>query len=132
MIFWNVLALLMAGASPAPTLIFQDQKFGPRQTMTCNWFTNFENSRFDKCRDKFGKPVNRGKEATVVCSGATCKQLDGEARAVSGWQEDEPPWGNFEVTFFGCVGLTEHRKRYLGDASRDILVEDIQSVRILK
>jgi hypothetical protein len=132
MIFWYVLALVLEGASPAPTLIFQDQKFGQRQTMTCNWVTNFETSRFGKCRDQFGKPINRGKDATVVCSGATCKQLDDAARAVSGWQKDEPPWGNFEVTFSGRLGLTPHRKRYLGDANRDILVEDIQNVSILK
>ncbi len=130
---WQPAILALMSASPAGQgVTFDGVAFGPQRTLSCTWFTNFENSRFEQCRDATGPLLGEGDGASIKCRGDTCRQLDAAAREASGWRKAEPPWGNFTVQLVGRVSLAQHKKRYLGDASRDVLIERLVSVRVLK
>ena len=127
------LLAVLALASAAPTLndgsIVEGTAFGPRRTLTCQWFTNFENSRFEKCWAPAGSSLLSNDGASIKCLGRTCEELDAEARRVAHWQKPEPPWGIFTVRLVGRVSLSGHKKQYLGDGTDTVLIEKLLSVR---
>jgi len=104
--------------------------FGSRQTLSCIWFTNFENSRFERCRNGKSYVLPKGEEASIQCLNGSCEQLDAEARRVIHWEKPEPPWGTFEVTFVGRISDERHQKRYLGDGTNTVLIEKL--IRVSK
>ena len=131
---WHLAIFALASATLAgqPKVTFEGEAFGPPRTLTCTWFTNFENSRFNQCQDATGKLLQDGDGASIKCLRDTCEQLDAEARKAAGWRKPEPPWGMFTVRLVGRLSLKPHEKRYLGDGTRTVLVEDIASVRVSK
>ncbi|WP_093086105.1 hypothetical protein [Sphingobium sp. AP50] len=131
---WQFVIFALASATPVGTdeVTVDDEVFGKRRTMTCTWFTNFENSRFEQCRDASGNLLRGEDGASVKCADNECKQLDVRARQASGWRKAEPPWGTFTVQLIGRVSLFPRQKRYLGDSTRTVFVEKLQSVRVSK
>ncbi len=131
---WLLAALALASATPtAPEeILFGGERFGPRQTITCKWFTNFENSRFSACRSGTQAVLAADEYASLECLGNTCKALDDAASKAIGWTKSEPPWGDFTVVFVGRVARFPHAKRYIGDGTRTILIEELRSVAVAK
>lgn len=128
---WQVIVSVIASASPqlSQGLTVNEIGFGPRQRLICEWFTNFENSRFEQCRVLNGAVPVLEDGASVECLGQTCKELDVAARKAARWQKTEPVWGRFTVVISGRVSTARHEKRYLGDGTRTVLVEKLVSVR---
>lgn len=128
---WQLAILALVSAAPTANggAVVEGVGFGPRLTLTCTWFTNFENSRFEKCRGSGGSVLPSSDGASIKCLGQTCKQLDAEARRVSHWRKPEPPWGTFNVRLIGRVSLHQHKKQYLGDGTSTVLIEKLVSVR---
>ncbi len=64
---WQLAVLALMSSAPAgeQQRTFDDQIFGSRRTLSCTWFTNFENSRFEQCRDAKGKLLRDG--AAIQC-----------------------------------------------------------------
>lgn len=126
---WQFAVLALASTTPAgqQNLTFDGEAFGARRALTCTWFTNFENSRFEQCQDVTGKLLQDG--ASIKCVRGVCEQLDAAARKAARWKKPEPPWGTFKVALVGRVSLNPHEKRYLGDATRTVLIEKLTSVR---
>ncbi|WP_156405279.1 hypothetical protein [Sphingomonas sp. Root710] len=131
---WQLAILALASSVPAgqQSFIVDGEAFGPRRTLTCTWFTNFENSRFEQCQDAKGKLLRDGDGAAVKCLRDLCARLDAEARKAADWRKPEPPWGRFKVRLTGRVSLNPHEKRYLGDATRTVLIEELASVSVSK
>ena len=127
----SAIYLSMTAATSAPNLgvVVDGTAFGPRQTLTCEWFTNFENSRFEQCRaaGRSLLPPNGG-GASLKCIAQSCEQLDTEGRRVANWRKPEPPWGTFNVRLISRVGVGHRAKRYLGDGTKTVLIEEILSV----
>ena len=70
---WHLLALAVLSRSTANVTV-DGVSYGPRQTLTCTWFTNFENSRFEACR-RLGKIILRKDEnASIDCVGDICSK----------------------------------------------------------
>ena len=131
---WQLALFAVASATSAGQqgLTFDSEAFGAQRALTCTWFTNFENSRFEQCHDATGKLLQDGDGASIKCLRDTCKQLDAAARKAAGWRKPEPPWGTFTVRLIGRVSLNPHEKRYLGDATRTVLIENLTSVQVAK
>ncbi|MBV9929802.1 MAG: hypothetical protein JO013_02520 [Alphaproteobacteria bacterium] len=125
---WAVLGLLAVVPAPTATATFGGESFGRQRAMTCRWFSNFENSRFDRCTAGGSDVLGRGEAASVACTGKLCDALDAEARRVAHWRSLEPVWGSFTVRIVGRVALTPHTPRYRGDGTRTVLVERLLSV----
>jgi hypothetical protein len=128
---WQFIALVLASTSPAGDqgLTFKGTSFGPRQHLRCEWFTNFENSRFEQCRILGRQAVRFENGASIECLGQACGELDAQARKVARWSKPEPVWGTFTVELFGRVSTKRHEKRYLGDGTMAVLIERLVSVR---
>lgn len=128
---WQVIAAVLASASPqvGQGLTVNGTAFGPQQQLVCEWFSNFENSRFDDCRALRGAFPVLEDGATIECLEQTCNELDAAARKEAQWNKPEPVWGTFTVEIVGRVSATRHEKRYLGDATRTVLIEKLVSVR---
>lgn len=128
---WRLAFLALASSIPAgqPKLAFGGEAFGPQRALTCTWFTNFENSRFDHCKDAAGKMLADGESASIKCKPALCEELDAAARQAIGWTKPAPPWGTFKVELLGRISLKPHHPRYLGDGTRTVLIEKLTSVR---
>jgi hypothetical protein len=127
---WFLAALTLASATPpAPAeIVFGGERFGPRQTITCKWFTNFESSRFSACRSGAQALLSIDEYASPECSGNTCKSLNEAARKATGWTRPR----KFTVVFVGRVALFPHAERYPGDGTRTILIEELQIVSAAK
>jgi len=128
---WQVIAAVLASASPPVSqgLTVNETAFGPRQQLVCECFTNFENSRFEQCRILKKPDPLLEDGASIECLGQTCKELDAAARKAVQWKKPEPVWGTFTVEILGRVSAARHEKRYLGDATRTVLIEKLVSVR---
>src|SRR3954471_16930836 len=96
---WHVIAILLASASPQASqgLTIKGMAFGPQQRLVCEWFTNFENSRFERCRILNGVAPVFADGASIECLGQTCRDLDAAARKAIGWKKPEPVEGTFTV-----------------------------------
>jgi hypothetical protein len=103
--------------------------FGPQQRLVCEWFTNFENSRFEQCRALEGGVSVLKDAASIECLGQTCRDLDAAARKAVRWKKPEPVWGTFTVEILGRVSAVRHEKRYLGDGTCTVQIERLVSVR---
>lgn len=125
---WQLMMLDLVSPAEVHSAV-QSVAYGPAQTLICEWFTNFENSRFVRCTGPAGTPIHLGEGASVRCVGHTCDQLDDEARKASHSRERGPPSGTFTVRLVGRVGLHPHPKQYLGDGTSTVLVEKVLSVR---
>ncbi|HEX4739076.1 MAG TPA: hypothetical protein VH331_16105 [Allosphingosinicella sp.] len=128
---WHLFMLALAPVTPASGSgsIVEGMAFGPRLALTCTWFTNLENSRFERCRGPAGNVLPSDDGASIKCLGRTCAQLDAEARRVAHWRKPEPPWGTFTVRLVGRVSVRQHPKEYLGDGTSTVLIEKLVSVR---
>ncbi|KTT74897.1 hypothetical protein NS319_01530 [Sphingomonas sanguinis] len=128
---WQILALFAAFVSPEPGAgrIYEGVAYGPRQTMVCDWFSNFENSRFDRCRTSGGMIVPIEDGASLSCVPKLCDVLDARARRVARWTRADPVWGRFIVRLSGRVSTGSRPKRYLGDGTRSVLIERLIDVR---
>lgn len=128
---WQFAFVALASTAPAgqQNLTFDGEAFGTRRALTCTWFTNFENSRFEQCQDTTGKLLQDGDGASIKCARGVCEQLDAAAREAARWKKPELPSGTFKVVLVGRISLNPHEKRYLGDATRTVLVEKLTSVR---
>lgn len=128
---WQIIAAVLASASPqaSQSLTVNGTAFGPRQPLVCVWFTNFENSRFEQCHILGGNAPLLDEGASIECVGQRCAELDAAARKAVRWKKPEPVWGTFTVEILGRVSITRHEKRYLGDATRTVLIEKLVSVR---
>src|SRR5437868_5704352 len=113
---WQLLVLALVAAKAEPHMgslpsggsIVDGIAFGPRLTLTCTWFTNFENSRFEQCRGRSGNVLPSNDGARIKCVARTCEQLDAEARRVGHWRKPQPPWGTYTVQLVGRVSLYQH------------------------
>jgi hypothetical protein len=99
------------------------EAFDRQQTMTCTWFTNFENSRFDKCVGADGRDLLGTESASIRCAAGGCTGMETEARRIAHWTRDQPLWGTFAVRLVGRVSISRRPPRYLGDGTRTVLVE---------
>ena len=131
---WYLLLLAAATASPASKVgsSVNRVKYGAQQTLTCSWFTNFENSRLSQCRGEHGFAFALGDEASIECREHSCDKLNAEARRLTHWKQSDAPSGEFMVTFVGRVAVERHRTRYLGDGTRTVLMEEVVAVRKAK
>jgi len=128
---WQVIATVLALAS-APVsqgATIRGTAYGPRQRLVCEWFTNFENSRFERCRALNGAALVLEDGASIECLDRSCKALDAAARKAARWRKPEPVWGTFTVEITGRVSAIRHQKRYLGDGTSTVLIEKLVSVR---
>ena len=123
--------LMLVVSAPGEAATVDAVTFGPRQTLTCTWFTNFETSRFDQCQGAGGDLLPPGEGASIKCRERTCDELNAAARTAAYWREQEPLWGTFTVRFVGRLSLQQHQRRYLGDGTHTVLVEKLLSVRKL-
>ncbi|MEA3032634.1 MAG: hypothetical protein QOH86_650 [Sphingomonadales bacterium] len=122
---WPLALLAIFAGTPAAeaNLSFNHTHYGPSRTLTCTWFTNFENSRFETCRFE-GKPVLEPDEsASIECLRGICDAMDEAAGRLVPTKDGDIPWGTFEVRLVGRVSLSRHRSHYLGDGTRTVLVE---------
>jgi|SRR6185312_2483016 len=134
---WPLLLLAMFAPRPEPYIgslppggvIVEDMAFGPRLLLACTWFTNFENSRFERCRGPAGNVLPSNGGASLKCVGRTCEQLDSEARRVAHQRKPNSPEGTFTVRLIGRVSLHQHAPQYLGDGTATVLIEKILSLR---
>lgn len=128
---WQIIVLILTSTAPSADqgLTFKGTAFGPKQRLTCEWFTNFENSRFQRCRADKGQAIRFDDGASIECLAQVCKQLDAKARRVAAWKKPEPVWGTFTVEFYGRVSAVRHEKRYLGDGTTNVLIERLVNVR---
>src|SRR4051794_37932585 len=128
---WLVGLLDLALALPPSSggTIVNGVAFGPRMTLTCTWFSNFENSRFEQCRATGSNLLPSGTGASLSCAGQTCRQLDRAARRVSGWRSPEAPWGTFTVRIVGRIAIDQHLSRHIGDGTSTVLIERVLDVR---
>jgi hypothetical protein len=124
-----VLALMSSVSAPRDGAVVGGVAFGPRLILTCKWFTNFENSKFDQCRGAVGNLLQPDDGASIKCVGRTCKHLDAEGRKVAHWTKPEPLSGSFTVRLVGRLSVYPHVKQYLGDGTRTVLIEKVLSVR---
>ena len=129
MLHLTALALALEPPDRAGSVTVEGVAFGPRITLTCTWFTNFENSRFEQCRTNGANLLPASGGASVQCFGQTCLQLDARARRVGRGRRSEPPWGTFTVRIVGRISVHQHASRYLGDGTSTVLVESVLSVR---
>ena len=131
---WQLMIFVLASSASTGQqgVTLDGEAFGPRRTLVCTWFTNFENSRFEQCQGATGKLLQDGDGASVKCVRDICEQLDAAARKAAGWRKPEPPWGRFTVKLAGRISLNPREKRYLGDATRTVLVEELTSVSVSK
>lgn len=122
-----VLPLIVA-LSQAPA---GEAGFGPPQRMRCEWFSNFENSRFERCSSD-SRPVVAEAAIPVFAAGVAAS-FDRAARKLGGRSVDGVPWGVFDVEIVGRRGLTrrEH-SRYIGDARWDVKVERLIAMRLIR
>jgi len=127
-----IFALASSARAGQPRVTFGGETFGPRRALICTWFTNFENSRFEQCQDETGKLLQENDGASIKCAPGICDRLDTEARKAAHWRKPEPPWGTFTVKFVGRISLYPHEKRYLGDAAKNVLIEELKSVHVAK
>ena len=127
--YLGILAAAVAPTVLQEGLMLEGIAFGSRQTLSCTWFTNFENSGLEKCRrgDRDALPANE--EASIKCLRGACEQLDAEARRIARWRKPEPPWGTFTITFVERVSVERRQKRYIGDGTRTVLIEKLLNVR---
>lgn len=132
-LMWRLAVFVLALSAPVGqrSLTVDGEAFGASLTLTCTWFTNFENSRFAQCHDATGKLLRDGDGASIKCVGDNCSRLDAAARKEANWQKPEPLWGTFTVRLVGRVSIYPHKKRFLGDATRTVLLEKIISVKLL-
>jgi hypothetical protein len=136
---WQLSLLILIAAKPEPYIgslppggaIVEGTAFGRRLALTCTWFTNFENSRFEQCRGPTGALL-QSDGASILCGAPVCKRLDAEARRVAHWRKPDPPWGTFTVQLVGRVSLHKHPPQYLGDGTTTVLMEKLVSVRKAK
>lgn len=127
---WQIIAAVLALASPqiSQGLSFKGTDFGPRQQLVCEWFTNFENSRLEQCHILGGASALLEDGASIECIERRCQELDAVARKAVRWKRREPVWGTFTVEIVGRVSAAQREKRYLGDATRTVLIEKLVSV----
>jgi len=127
---WTLPLIVLVSLAPAANedLTVDGSSFGPRLTLTCSWFTNFENSRLEACKTAAGARVLPDGGASIKCSRQVCEQLDGEARRATKSESSETPSGTFVVRFEGRVSLKPHKSRYIGDGARMVLVEKLLDV----
>jgi hypothetical protein len=127
---WRIATLALAAAAPAPDhgVIVDSEAFGPTQTMTCIWFSNFESSRFVSCRAAGRDLLPRGENASLRCRPGLCEQLDARAARVGHWRQREAVWGTFVVRLVGRIARTAHQPRYRGDGTRTVFVEELLAV----
>lgn len=125
---WLLLGLLAGSAPSNAGATFEGERFGSQRAMTCTWFSNFENSRFERCTADGRAVLPSNEEASVTCRRETCDALDAEARRLAQSGASEPPWGNFAVRMVGRISVARHRPRHLGDGTRTVLVERLLSV----
>lgn len=128
---WQLAALALAsvGAGQNGGSTVDGVAFGPPLTLTCTWFSNFENSRFEQCRTDVRNLLPSDDGASIKCRGQTCAELDAEARKAAHWREPEAPWGTFTVRLVGRISRHVHKKQYLGDGTSTVLIEKLLSVR---
>lgn len=127
---WPLAVFALSSAAPVGQKVtFDGEVFGVQRTLNCTWFTNFENSRFEQCKDVTGNLLQDGDGASIKCLPGVCARMDAAAREAGGWRKPEPPWGTFKVVLIGRISLNPHEKRYLGDATRTVLIERLTSVR---
>lgn len=126
-----LIALLASSAMPQTKsgFTYKGVSYGERQLLVCDWFSNFENSRFESCRTDSGATVAIEEGASIDCLGQSCQELDVKARRVARWKKPEPVWGNFTVRFYGRVSAGQRAKKYLGDGTRTVLIENLISVQ---
>jgi hypothetical protein len=126
----QIVMLALAAAAPVTDagVTVDGQSFGPAQTMTCTWFSNFENSRFDSCRAAGRDLLRPGESASVQCRPGLCAELDARAARVGHWRNSEAVWGSFVVRLVGRVARAGHASRYRGDGTRTVLVEKLLGV----
>lgn len=121
------LALIAASAQADAS----DARFGPPQAMRCLWFSDFENSRFERCA--IGGRSMSADEASPVFAPGVASKFDREARKLAGGSVDGVPCGKFEVEIIGRQGLTRRqRSRYLGDALQDVKVDRLVAMRLIR
>lgn len=128
---WQLLAILFATTPVQATtgITVDGTAFGPQRRLVCSWFTNFENSRLERCRAESGSSPLLSEGASIECVPTICAKLEAEARRVSNWRKREPVWGFFTVEFYGRVSTSARTKRYLGDGTRTVLIERLISVQ---
>src|SRR4051812_21695264 len=124
---WPLALLAFLAGTPAAdsNLRFDHTLYGPSRTLTCTWFTNFENSRFEACRFEGAAIFRSDESASIECRRGTCDAMDEAARRLVPAKDGEIPWGRFEIRLVGRVSLSRHRSRYLGDGTRTVLVEQL-------
>jgi hypothetical protein len=127
---WSIAMLALAAAAPASDaeVALGGEAFGPAQPMTCIWFSNFENSRFESCRAAGRDLLPRGESASLRCRPGLCDALDAHARRAAHWRQPEAVWGTFVVRLVGRIARNAHEPRFLGDGTRTLLIEKLLSV----
>ena len=128
MLLLSLLSLASVPSAGPNASVVEGIEYGPRLTLTCTWFSNFENSRFERCRAESREVIPSKDGASIKCLRQTCEQLDAEARRVAHWRNPEPRWGRFTVRIVGRVSVHQHEKRYLGDGTSTVLIEKLLSV----
>lgn len=67
----------------------QEDGIGPRQRVVCEWYTNFENRRFEQCHILGGAAPLLEDGASIECVSQSCKERDAAARKAVRWKKQE-------------------------------------------
>jgi hypothetical protein len=128
---WHLIAFALASITSGQNanLTFEGVPFGAQQSLTCTWFTNFENSRLEQCWAAGKRLLPSDSGASIKCVRQVCDELDTKARKAAAWRKPEPPWGTFTVTLVGRVSPVPHTRQYLGDGTSTVLIEKVLRVR---
>lgn len=123
--------LLITAAAPAG-LTGDDSKYGVQQTLTCTWFSNFENSRLSQCRGENGFSFASDDDASIECWQHSCSKLDAEAQRLVHGKQSDAPEGTFSIRFVGRVATQRHQRIAIGEGNRTVRIEKIIAVRKAK
>lgn len=128
--WWIALVALAAAPASDAGVTVEGEQFGREQPMTCLWFSNFENSRFESCRAAGRELLRPDEGASLRCRKGICDDLEARATRAAQWTKSEPVWGTFVVQLVGRLARTDHKPRYLGDGTSTVLIEKLLSVEI--
>ncbi len=107
-------------------------QYSQQETISGIWFTNFENSRFLECDGGACADASNTPSASIHGAPDVIEALDSQARVLTHIDKKIAPTGSFAIRFTGRRSAKSHEPRFLGDGSRDILIERVLDVQLVK
>jgi len=129
-IFMSALAIFALGGAIAPPNAAEAQ-FGPAQSLTGVFFSNFENAKFFVCKvdDTTCAKWSEGEAYTLICEKSVCTALFDKVKSTA---EGPNETAYIKTVLSGQKSLQKLPPKFLGDPGQVIRVERIETVEALK